>query len=133
MGEEINEEEFPEVECRRPQQGGGSCGCDEVCMFADGIDVDERILEALVRLEKKYFNLVWYARKSPEDIHVPEIEKPMKVVEFLYEEEVENIKGENGDWHHGFNSGALAAFRYLMSIVDFGIQHAEESFPELDT
>ena len=63
----------------------------------------------------------------------PEIIKPIKEVEFLYEQDVNDLKGEAGDWHHGFNSGALAALRYMLTITDFGIESAEEEFPFLDT
>jgi hypothetical protein len=127
------DDDFVPVQCLREQQPGSWCGCEDKCMFADGIAIDERILEAIQKMEKKYFNLVWYARKRPEDFYNPEIIKPIKEVEFLYEQDVNDLKGEAGDWHHGFNSGALAALRYMLTITDFGIESAEEEFPFLDT
>ena len=39
----------------------------------------------------------------------------------------------SGRFFHGFNSGALAAFRYVLDIIETGVEHAEEEFPNLDT
>ena len=51
--------------------------------------------------------------------------------------EAERGKGledpEAGDWHHGFNSGALAVLRFIETALRDGINNAHESFPELDT
>lgn len=117
-------------------RGNEECraGCEDKCMFADGIPMDKTALDAVVKMEKKYFDLVSYARKSPEDIaSLPQLARFIKEAEFLYEEETNALHGEHSDWQHGFHSGALAAFRYVMTISEMGIEQANEDFPELDT
>jgi len=110
------------------------------------MDLDKK----LSQLEEKYFQLVWYARKplyenqgdwleyfadTPDDV-ILTCRQKMQEVEAEYPEETKKIcSPERGDWEHGFNSGCLAAFRWIISAThkDEGIERAEESFPELDT
>jgi hypothetical protein len=102
-------------------------------MFEDGIEIDDRVIKAIQKMEKKYWDLVWLARKRPEDYLRQDILRSIKQVEFLYEDEVKELGGEDGDWQHGFHSGVLAGLRYVLAISDFGIEQAEEEFPFLDT
>jgi hypothetical protein len=90
-----------------------------------------KITPALQELHTKYFRLVSYARKGPEDYAVAE--RGMKETEFLHGEDVEQLKGEHGDWHHGFNSGMLAALRLVLDAQEYGWDEAMEEFPSLDT
>jgi hypothetical protein len=46
---------------------------------------------------------------------------------------VTDLQSENGDWYHGFNSGMLAALRYVLTMDDLGIKQADEEFPMLDS
>ena len=93
----------------------------------------QEILERLVEKEAKYFHLVWLARKRPEDI--PVAGEAMDKVEKAYPKECEDLSGDDSDWHHGFNSGCLAAFRFAMSLMGDAddVRMAEEFFPFLDT
>jgi hypothetical protein len=83
----------------------------------------------------KYNELLWYARKGPEDLLVSNIAKKMKEVEWNSPEEVSELQGENSDWQHGFHSGCCAAFSYVLSCLDkeLGVEFAEEEFPMLDS
>lgn len=93
-------------------------------------------------LEQKYYDLVWFARKHPFEHHswystptkIREgaFKAMMRVME-EYPEDVEDLQGESGDWHHGFNSGMLAALRLVSSAKHYGAEMALEFFPELDT
>ena len=90
-------------------------------------------LEAEVRaLEKKYFDLVWIARRRP-GVTVGADAEARVLRE--YPSEVARLSGEHGDWEHGFNSGCLAAFRLILGLTgtkqDAGA--AREEFPFLDT
>ena len=77
-------------------------------------------------LEEKYFDLVSFARKSDEDIErIPSLKEWMDDMRIKYPKETEELEGEESDWHHGFNSGVLAAVRYVRS--------PQEEFPFLDT
>lgn len=117
------------------------------------------IEEELKKQEEKFFNLVWYARKQPREDVVywlttpPEIRKKafeaMAEVETNYPEEVKELcSPERGNWEHGFNSGALAVFRFIITALDDemiesdwdgelfergGLRNALEEFPFLDT
>jgi len=119
--------------CKREQEPNSWCGCEDKCMFEDGIEIDDRVIKAILKMEKKYCDLVWLARKRPEDYLRQDILRSIKQVEFLYEDEVKELGGEHGDWQHGFHSGVLAGLRYVLAISDFGIEQAEEDFPCLDT
>ena len=96
----------------------------------------------------KYRDLVWYARSGCRlDQHPPDIRakvlKARERVQRLYPKET-NL---HMDWNHGFNSGCLAAFRYVLTalnegtgIDEFGeefsiggLTEAEVEFPDLDT
>jgi hypothetical protein len=80
----------------------------------------------LIELEAKYFSLVWLARKTEEDEERPEIEIEIDKVRTKYPKECADLANEeDGDWHHGFNSGMLAAVR---AVLD-----PKADFPVLDT
>ena len=108
--------------------------------------------------EEKYFNLVWYARSQnrenfeywdtvPHDIRRGAFNAQLDV-ETRYPEEVESLYFDDSNWQHGFNSGALAVFRFLLTALDDsmiedecegglipagGLKQALEEFPFLDT
>jgi len=111
--------------------------------------------QQLQQLEKKYFDLVWYARKprdadgepypmhiiqgmpgyekTPDDIIKSMMQAVMKV-RAAYPRETDDLNSEEvGDWAHGFNSGALAAFRWVMTANELGVSEADDEFPFLDT
>lgn len=110
----------------------------------EGQEVD--LVGTILELESKYSKLVWYARKAPaknvsywEDTQ-DEIKKTfldlMKEVEDKYPIETTELKDtDRGDFNHGFNSGCLAAFRFLLTSLDEseGISSAISSFPDLET
>ena len=81
----------------------------------------------------KYNELLWYARKGPDDLLVDSIAKQMKKVEWDSPEEVSELQGENSDWQHGFHSGMVAALNYLLTCDDLGLDQADEEFPNLDS
>ena len=94
-----------------------------------------KLLNRWVKLEEKYFNLVWLARKYPEDYKNPKIATKIKEVKDLYQEEVQELGNDQTNWMHGFNSGCLAAFRYILTSLEDkdGLQQADDEFPFLDT
>jgi hypothetical protein len=103
-----------------------------ICRFT--IMKKQDIINEVKNLECKYFELVWYARSSPQNDHINGSKVNRKRIEELYPEEVENlIKGKNHDWEHGFNSGMLAGMRYILSMAAYGKEDAEENFPFLST
>lgn len=93
-----------------------------------------QLLEIITEKEKKYFDLVWYARKNEADRKDKKISKIIEKMEKKYPDEIEELLfGENSEWDHGFNSGMLAGLRYVMSLDEHGAEHADEEFPMLDT
>jgi hypothetical protein len=114
-------------------------------------------IEAIQTLESKYSDLVWYARSPAasnveywiENAHAREgAFKSQMRVEEEYPEDVAALRSQkSGDWQHGFNSGMLAAMRYvetclspLMIEDEFGeefwwggVKDADDDFPSLDT
>ena len=94
----------------------------------------EDILKEVSSMHNKYESLVKYVRVRPEDI------KEHKLVQELvtkvtsdYTEESNKLSGRDSDWHHGFNSGMLAALRYIITLDSIDKETADDWFPELDT
>jgi len=70
---------------------------------------------------EKYRKLVWFARKPhpnvdpdfynamADDVREKVLKAQAEVID-LYPDEVESLEGPNGDWQHGFNTGARDAF-----------------------
>ena len=93
-----------------------------------------QLLEIITKKEKKYRDLVWYARKTEHDRKDKKISKIIEKMEKQYPDEIEELLfGQNSEWDHGFNSGMLAALRYVMSLDKDGAELADEEFPMLDT
>ena len=118
----------------------------------------ENIKEDFLQFEEKFEKLVWYARSPHKDvIHEVYKGRPEHIiqgalnsqakVEEQYPEEIDAFD-ENPDWQHGFNSGCLAAMRYVITALypyevedeeeggTFtvgGLEDAKEFFPELST
>ena len=94
----------------------------------------QEIIDVIVGLEEKYFDLVWYARKSEEDYNIiPKVKENVDRIIEKYPTETQNLSAEGGDWEHGFNSGMLAGIRYVLSLYSEGKEIADEEFPFLDT
>lgn len=96
----------------------------------------------LLEMEEKYFRLVWWARRFPEDHPYWDATEEgirkgvfisMMKVEKKYPEETHDLFNDDTNWHHGFNSGALAALRYVMTLTEEGEEAAMDEFPMLDT
>ena len=100
------------------------------------------MIELMREKERKYMDLVWYARKPPLDdpwwdTLLPEIKrgamKGVLIVEGEYPKETSDLaRPEDGGWHHGFNSGMLAGMRFALSAME-DPEEAEHNFPELHT
>ena len=123
------------------------------------VKLDE-VMAEVQYLEYKYRSLVWYARKPPYDLIEEEYKKtgiPQETIEKCMEaklkyqkkfpKETSQLARDGGDWHHGFNSGMLAATRFVLTALDTttstdedgiefnhgGLEIAKDWFPELDT
>jgi hypothetical protein len=71
---------------------------------------------------------------TPDHILKGMLESMMKT-QAKYPDECAKLDSDEGDWHHGFNSGMLAAIR-LIGGLEAGGEEAEfaiQEFPELDT
>lgn len=125
-------------------------------MFKGSVKLKSKVSNHIYSERKKYQELVWYARSprrdssywddTPKEIRKSAF-KNQKLVEKSYPEEVAKLLGPDTDWHHGFNSGMLAATRmFLMAahpekideeegedIYFGGLDDAIEWFPWLDT
>ena len=94
----------------------------------------KEVFEELKKQEEKYFDLVWYARKGDLDfIQHKEVRDHCRRIEAQYAQECENLNKEGSSWHHGFNSGMLAAMRLVLDLKKSGAQEAQQNFPDLDT
>lgn len=97
----------------------------------------KEILENIIELEDKYFDLVWYARSSPENSDIPKVKENIERIQNQYPYEVASLYADDSNWEHGFNSGMLAGMRYIMTLFEpgpmGGKERADEEFPFLDT
>ena len=90
------------------------------------------IITAVAEKEIFYHDLVSYARKTEEQYNTyPLVKELIDRLETEFPTETEKLKGEEGDWTHGFNSGMLACLR-LLGTGKMTMQKIVE-FPELDT
>jgi len=90
--------------------------------------VQDEALEVISDVLHRHEQLMAYARKHPPDHPfwdtVPADIKTGALnwcsrVEELYADEVDDLRGENGDWAHGFNSGVVSGLRLaLRASVD---------------
>ena len=129
----------------------------------DNIELQlDEAMKAIGEMEEKYFDLVWYARKdkdrngaywngTPESIKQGAFKNIARVEEFYPDECDELNCAAHGDWTHGFNSGVLAAMRFVQTAMyrhyiddpnasddgePFwcgGVDEAKDEFPQLDT
>ena len=115
----------------------------------------DKILEEAGEFVDLYEKLVWASRKPAIDadtevwqeywnekgrsisieIRAKAVEELRKIVD-KYPVEYDKLKkGEDGDYCHGFNSGALAAFRWILHSFDETLyeETANDWYPNLDT
>lgn len=93
----------------------------------------KELIENVITKETKYADLLWYARTSPEHINIKGVKENKDRIEKLYSNEVTELNSENADWQHGFNSGMVAALRYVLTMDDLGLEQANDEFPMLDS
>lgn len=103
--------------------------------------------QALIdELHTKYSKLVWYARSHPANDVEYWKDRPEAIrskafsaqsrVEEDYHDDVIELTECDDNWQHGFNSGMLAAIRYMQYIQSddpMTQQFAIDNFPDLDT
>ena len=92
----------------------------------------KQIEENVIKMSQKYEDLIWYAR-SGRNTHIQLVMTHRERIEGMYPNEIKELSSESGDWSHGFNSGMLAGMRYVLSMMEYGVETAEENFPELDS
>jgi len=93
---------------------------------------NKELLENLQQTRDKYVDLLWYARSGPENETIKGVKENKERIEALYPNEVKGLQ-EHGDWNHGFNSGMVAALRYILTMDELGKEVADEEFPMLDS
>jgi hypothetical protein len=62
------------------------------------------------------FDLVWYARRRPEDFELAIVRQNVAEVERKYPDHVRSYEN-NPNWTHGWNSAHLALSRLLLAIM----------------
>jgi hypothetical protein len=95
--------------------------------------IKKELMDNIIEKQKKYADLIWYARSSRKDNSIAGVKENKDRIEELYPDEVNDLQNEDGDWHHGFNSGMVAALRYILTMDDLGLEQANEEFPMLDS
>ena len=91
------------------------------------------VIDKLVAMEQKYFDLVWLARSRPEDGERAAAKRDE--VRRRYPDEVRELSGDHSDWQHGFHSGCLAALRLSIGLLGSKLESemSERDFPMLDS
>ena len=93
----------------------------------------KQLVENILQKQNKYVDLLWYARSNPLNESIEGVKENKERIEELYPNEVKELQSENGDWQHGFNSGMVAALRYVLTMDDLGLEQANDEFPMLDS
>lgn len=91
------------------------------------------IVEELMALHEKYELLVRLARTQPDDPW--ERRSEAQQTRDRFPKEAALLAGVDGQWHHGFNSGVLAATRLAVGLLGrkAEVELAFDTFPDLDT
>jgi hypothetical protein len=77
----------------------------------------ERIIDDF---ERRYFDLVWYARRDKDELLQNEWFEAliqMLRIEKEWKDDVNNLVEDPTNWTHGFNSGMLAAMRLVKGMM----------------
>jgi hypothetical protein len=90
--------------------------------------IDESIIQY-----NKYNNLLSYARKGERHLSIPGVIEAIEKIQKDFPDEVKQLHEDDTNWTHGFNSGCNAAFAFILTMSEFGIEQAKEEFPFLDT
>lgn len=102
----------------------------------------KEIERILIKMEEKYSSIVWFTRRSEDNLLVLTEEgveenklifDKMDKIQSLYPTEISDLLEDEDNWEHGFNSGMLAGIRYVLTLMEMGEDQAEEWFPELDS
>jgi hypothetical protein len=102
----------------------------------------KEIGELVSQMEEKYFDLVWFARRSEDALLVlteegvephKEAHAAVRKIVSLYPADIQELMQDEDNWQHGFNSGMLAGMRYVLTLMTDGEEVAAEEFPFLDT
>ena len=92
----------------------------------------------LTEFNSRYGDLIWYARSDAAKHDAKtnaSIAKSQQEMRQKYPKDCADLDGEHSNWQHGFNSGLLAAVRWLDEALDetMGIEEADLLFPNLYT
>jgi len=90
----------------------------------------------LSKLEKKYFDLVWYARSDKDKLLEDERYEILSIlnrIESEYKQETDSLYSDDCDWSHGFNSGVLSTIRLIQGLMEDDFDASVDEFPFLDT
>jgi len=93
--------------------------------------MQKRNLEVLETMQKKYGDLVWFARKKPEHMKIEKVKENCIRIMEEYPKEFELLQGDTGDWQHGFHSGCYAMLNMILTHED--LADGLNDFPLLDT
>ncbi len=76
-------------------------------------------LETVIKSKCDYsFDLVWLARKRPEDLKLLSVKRSIEKIETKYPDKVAELESDDSDWYHGYNSACLALSRLVLGILD---------------
>ena len=104
--------------------------------------VHDDALSSIQEKLEKHETLMSYARKPPADDvfweGVPEDIKQgalnwISTVQERFPDEIDELRGEHGDWNYGFASGVTAALRFVLTAASEGPETADQWWPELDS
>jgi|TARA_B110000879_G_C11124510_1_gene493284 hypothetical protein len=93
--------------------------------------MEKHDLKILEMLQKKYGDLVWFARTKPADMKDQKINDICRRIMKLYPVECELLWSGEGDWQHGFHSGCYAILNMMLMHED--LFDGFDDFPFLDT
>ena len=94
--------------------------------------MDDTNRQVLENLQKKYGELVWFARRGPESMKMDLVKNRCHQIMEDHPIECELLWSEDdGDWQHGFHSGCYAILNMILTHDD--MLDAFDDFPQLDT
>ncbi len=83
---------------------------------------------------KVYTDMLWFARTNETTLSTIELaRKNYDRIESQFPELVDKLRNDDSNFEHGFNSGVVAAIRYMLDLKETDLENARQNFPDLDS
>jgi hypothetical protein len=92
------------------------------------------VFKEMIELHSVYTDMLWFARTNETTLSTIELaRKNYDRIESQFPELVDKLRNDDSNFEHGFNSGVVAAIRYMLDLKETDLENARQNFPDLDS